>query len=130
VHCVAGVGDVPAGTGVHVPTVPVRLHATQAAAQPVLQQTPCSQYPEPHSVAVVQVTPLTFLPQIVPLQTNPAAQSAVVAQLVLQSPVVPQMYGEQADSPPATQVPLPSQRPPDVSVPAEQVSAPQTVPEA
>jgi hypothetical protein len=43
VHCVAGVGAVPAGTGVQVPTVPVRLQATHAAAQPVLQQTPCSQ---------------------------------------------------------------------------------------
>jgi hypothetical protein len=43
VHCVANVGAVPAGIGVHVPTLFVRLHATQAAAQPVLQQTPCSQ---------------------------------------------------------------------------------------
>jgi len=43
VHSVAGVGAAPAASGVHVPTVPVRLHATQAAAQPVLQQTPCSQ---------------------------------------------------------------------------------------
>ena len=75
------------------------------------------------------MVPLTFLPQMVPLQTNPAAQSAVVAQLVLQSPVVPQTYGEHDDSPPATQVPLPSQRPPAVSVPAVHVLAPQEVPE-
>jgi len=43
VHCVAGVGVVPAARGVQVPTVPVRLQDTHAAAQPVLQQTPCSQ---------------------------------------------------------------------------------------
>jgi hypothetical protein len=43
VHWVAGVGAVPAGTGEHVPTLPVRLHAWQMAAQPVLQQTPCWQ---------------------------------------------------------------------------------------
>jgi hypothetical protein len=43
VHCVAGVGAVPAATGEQVPTLPVRLQATQAAEQPVLQQTPCSQ---------------------------------------------------------------------------------------
>jgi len=43
VQPVAVVGAAPAANGVHVPTVPVRLHATQAAAQPVLQQTPCSQ---------------------------------------------------------------------------------------
>lgn len=42
-HCVAGVGAVPAATGEHVPTVPVRLQLLQTAAQPVLQQTPCSQ---------------------------------------------------------------------------------------
>lgn len=43
VHCVAGVGAIPAGTGEQVPTDPVRLHALQVAAQPSLQQTPCSQ---------------------------------------------------------------------------------------
>jgi hypothetical protein len=79
------------GTGVQVPTVPVRLQAWQVASQPVLQQTPCSQYPDPHSVAAAQVTPIPFFPQMVPLQTYPDAQSALVAQLVLQSPVVPQM---------------------------------------
>jgi hypothetical protein len=43
VHWVAGVGAVPAGTGEQVPTLPVRLHAWQEAAHPVLQQTPCWQ---------------------------------------------------------------------------------------
>jgi hypothetical protein len=37
----------------------------------------------------VQTTPVTFLPQIVPLQTNPLAQSAVVAHFVRQA-VAPQ----------------------------------------
>ena len=39
VHCVAGVGAVPAATGAHVPVAQVM----QAAAQPVLQQIPPSQ---------------------------------------------------------------------------------------
>ena len=43
VHWVAGVGAVFAGTGVHAPGEPARLQLMQAAAQPVLQQTPCSQ---------------------------------------------------------------------------------------
>jgi hypothetical protein len=43
VHWVAGVGAVPAATGEHVPTIVGRLQSWQAAAQPVLQQTPCSQ---------------------------------------------------------------------------------------
>jgi hypothetical protein len=81
----------PIGIGVQVPGVAVRLQAWQAASQPVLQQRPCSQYPEVHSVAPPQVTPIGFLPQMVPLQTKPAAQSALPPQLVLQSPFVPQM---------------------------------------
>ena len=39
VHCVAGVGAVPAATGTHVPVA----HVMQVAAQPVLQQMPPSQ---------------------------------------------------------------------------------------
>lgn len=42
-HWPPGLGAVPAGTGVQVPSVPVRLHATQVPAQPVLQQYPWSQ---------------------------------------------------------------------------------------
>jgi hypothetical protein len=43
VHCVAGVGAVPTGIDVHVPTVPVNAQLWQVAEQPVLQQTPCWQ---------------------------------------------------------------------------------------
>ena len=43
-HWVAGMsGGIPAAIGVHVPTDDARLHAWQAAAQPVLQHRPCSQ---------------------------------------------------------------------------------------
>jgi hypothetical protein len=42
-HCVATSGAAPAASGVHVPTAVARLQDTQAAEQPVLQQTPCSQ---------------------------------------------------------------------------------------
>jgi hypothetical protein len=43
VHWVAGVGAVLLGTGVQTPGDPARLQLLHAAAQPVLQQTPCSQ---------------------------------------------------------------------------------------
>jgi len=43
VHWVAVSGGMPLTIGVQVPAVPVRLQLWQAAAQPVLQQTPCSQ---------------------------------------------------------------------------------------
>jgi hypothetical protein len=43
-HWVVGLsGAIPAGIGVHVPTVPVRLQDRQAAEQASLQHTPCSQ---------------------------------------------------------------------------------------
>jgi len=56
VHCAAGVGAVPAATARHVPVA----HVMQVAAQPVLQQMPPSQYPDEHSIAVVQTAPLGF----------------------------------------------------------------------
>jgi hypothetical protein len=49
---------------------------------------------------VEQVVPVTFLPQIVPLQTKPLAQSAFVAHFVRQE-VAPQTYGLQFCSVPA-----------------------------
>jgi len=90
VHCVAGVGAVPAAIAVQVPTVPVRLQLMQLAAQPVLQQTPCWQYPDTHSAPVAQVAPFDFCVQTLPMQLYPATQSAAVVQLVLQL-VAPQM---------------------------------------
>ena len=68
-HWVARVGGWPAGMGEQAPGEPVRLQATHAAAQPVLQQVPCSQYPEAHSSASVHAPPFGFLAQIVAMQT-------------------------------------------------------------
>jgi hypothetical protein len=84
VHCVAGVGAVPLATLLQVPTVPVRLQLLHVAEQASLQQTPCSQYPDMHSAAVVQMAPLDFCTQTLPTQLYPGTQSALVAQLVLQ----------------------------------------------
>jgi hypothetical protein len=97
------------------------------------QQTPCWQNPDAQSPAPLQVVP-SALPaqwpgrqQIVPLQLAPEAQSASVAQLVLQSPPVPQTSGAQPVGVPETQSPTPSQRAPGVSVPPVQLSVPQEV---
>jgi hypothetical protein len=43
VHCVAGVGVCPAGTFVHVPTLPVTVHDLHVPVQAALQQTPWTQ---------------------------------------------------------------------------------------
>jgi hypothetical protein len=53
--------------------------------QTSLQQTPCWQRSELQSSAIVQVLPSGFLPQLPPLQTLPAPQSALVRQLVRQA---------------------------------------------
>jgi hypothetical protein len=67
-HWVDGVGAVPAATHEHVPIIPGRLQSRQAAAQPVSQQTPCSQYPDAHIAALVQAVPFVSCVQTLPMQ--------------------------------------------------------------
>jgi hypothetical protein len=126
VHCAAGVGAMPAGIGVQVPTVPARLQARQVAAQPVLQQTPCWQKPDLHIAADVHAVPFSSWVQTLPMQLKPATQSAAVAQLVLQF-VVPQTYGLHERSIPGAQAPAASHRPATRSAPAVHISIPHTV---
>jgi hypothetical protein len=83
-------GSSPAATSVHVPAVPVRLQERQLPVQAVRQQAPCSQKPLPHSAAVVQAAPLGRLPQLPPVQTLGATQSASAVQVARQDPVLPQ----------------------------------------
>jgi len=75
----------------------------------------------------VQAALSTFLVQIDPLQTNPLAQSALVAHFVMQ-PAPPHVYGLQFWRLDAPQMPDPSHFPPSVAVPAAQEFAPQIVP--
>lgn len=125
-HCVAGVGAVPAATGEQVPTLPVKLQLWQAAEHPVLQQTPCSQYPDVHIAADVQGVPFVSCVQTLPMQLKPAAQSAAEAQLVLQF-VVPHTYGLHDRSAPGAHVLVASQRGAGCSAPALHESVPHVV---
>ncbi len=52
-----GVPALPATIGLHVPTIPVRLHASQAPLHAVLQQTPSTQLPLPHWLAALHTAP-------------------------------------------------------------------------
>jgi hypothetical protein len=83
-------GSMLAGTAVQTPRLPARAHDVQIPVQAPAQQTPCWHDPEAHSVPAAQSAPFTFLPQIVPLQTLPPEQSALVAHAVRQVPAVPQ----------------------------------------
>lgn len=93
------------------------------------QQTPCWQVPVAHSLLTLQVAPITFLPQIVPLQTFPDEQSALLLQLTRQVPVVPHRYSLHETELAAVQVPAPSQCAAAVPVepPAVQVGSRHTV---
>jgi hypothetical protein len=84
-HWLAGVGAVPAGTELHVPTDPVSAHETQVPLQAVEQQTPCAQFPVLHSGPVLQLAPFGFLPQLIALvlQLLGEAQSVSAVQVVL-----------------------------------------------
>ncbi len=71
----------PAATGLHVPTLPATLHASQAPPQAVLQHTPSTQLPLPHWLAAEQVAPFVFLGTQAPAsQKLPLLQWASEAQ--------------------------------------------------
>jgi len=88
-HCPSG--SSPAGTSKQVPALPVIAHDRQVPVQAVRQQTPCSQKPLEHSFAAVHDAPLARLPQLPPLQTLGATQSASVAQVARHVPPVPHL---------------------------------------
>jgi hypothetical protein len=55
-----GLPELPEATGLHVPTLPGRLHASQEPLHAVLQHTPSAQLPLPHWLAAEQVAPADF----------------------------------------------------------------------
>ena len=80
-------GSWPAGTAVHVPTLPVSAHDWQVPVQAVAQQKPCAQKPELHSAAAPQAAPIGFLPQLPAMQVLGDVQSALVVHEVLHAEV-------------------------------------------
>jgi hypothetical protein len=81
----------PSDSGLQVPMLPLRLQASQAAPQAVVQQTPSAQKPLWHCRAEVQTVPFACLAAHCPvaLQKNPTAHSALVEQLAGQLEFVP-----------------------------------------
>jgi len=59
---------------VQVPCALLRAHDLHGPTQALLQQTPCAQKPDKHSVALLQEAPGIFLPHEFPLQTLGATQ--------------------------------------------------------
>ena len=112
-----------------VPTVPVSAHDWQVPPQAVMQQTPCAQLPDRHSPPAPQVTPMSFLAQLPPMQVNGETQSAFTVQVVLQAPV-PQAYGSHIDEVAAWQVPVPLHDRVDISVDPVQLAPAHWMPDA
>jgi hypothetical protein len=86
-HTPAG-SALPVGVFVQVPIVPASAHDWQEPLQPELQQTPCAQKLDWHSVAAEHEAPRGFLPHWLPLQTLPDWQLASTAHDMKQE-VVP-----------------------------------------
>jgi hypothetical protein len=88
-------GSAPTATNVQVPAVPVSPHDRQVPVQLELQQTPCWQRPDAHSVPPAQVVPSGFFVHWPALQMLGAMQSLFVAQVVRQVPLVLQLKAPQ-----------------------------------
>jgi hypothetical protein len=94
-----------------------------------LQQYPCAQKPESHSVAVVHAAPVGFNVHVPALQMLGATQSASAVQVVRQAaPAASHLYFPHALVVAAAQTPAPSQARDDVNVDPLQLAAAQDVP--
>jgi len=125
-HAVRGEMGAP-DTAVHVPTVPVRLHASHCPPQAELQHTPSAQLADEHSFAAVHVAPFAFFAVHVPaLQKSPETQSLSAVQ-ALRHAVVPQTYGAHDVVTAVGHVPAPSQPAATVATPPVQLAERQLV---
>jgi hypothetical protein len=102
-------GSVPTAANVQVPAVPVSAQDRHVPVQLELQQTPCWQSPDAHSVPAPQVIPSGFLVHWPALQMLGATQSVSVVQRVRQVPPVPQLKGAHEIAAAVWQTPAPLQ---------------------
>jgi hypothetical protein len=80
------VGSSPfAGTGWHVPALPLTAHDRQLGQLPDAQHTPSTQLPLVHSAPATQASPLGFNVHEPDRQKSPGVQSASPAQTVRQA---------------------------------------------
>jgi hypothetical protein len=93
-----------------------------------VQQTPCWQRPEAHSLPLTQAVPGVFFAHWLLMQTLGATQSASDEQVRRHLPFVPHWNGSHGSVDGAWQVPVPLQVCGDVYVACVQLSATQVVP--
>ena len=99
----------PAGTDVHVPRLLESAQVWQVVLHALLQQKPCAQNLDEHSLPSAQGWPLPLSPHepVVVLHSAGARQSAFVVHVVLHA-VVPHLNGKQAAAAGVTHAPTPS----------------------
>jgi hypothetical protein len=73
-------GSGPEATAVQRPIDPAMAHDWQVPVQAVVQQTPCSQFPDPHSGSAEQKAPIGLRPHELLVQTLPDEQSVLPVQ--------------------------------------------------
>jgi hypothetical protein len=98
----------PFGTSLHTPIVAASAHDWQVPLHAELQQTPCAQNFDRHSVPSAQVLPALLSPHEPAMQTAGVAQSASAAHEPLQT-LAPQRYGKHELDDGVTHAPTPSQ---------------------
>jgi hypothetical protein len=123
-------GSVPLAASMHCPSLPAIAHDLQVPAQAVVQQTPCAQIADAHSVPAVHEAPGGFGPQLPFTQAAPATQSAAVAQVERHLPSPPHRYWPHELPVAAPHSPAPSHSAANVTVEPAQLGALQIVPRA
>ena len=92
-HWLSSAGGMPAGTGAHMPALPGTSHFWQVPLQALLQQTPSTQKPEPHSSAQLQRSPMPFLSttawlhELGAISLNPVSNGPSFAPLSTRTPL-------------------------------------------
>ena len=98
--------------------------------QAVVQQTPCAQIVDAHSLPVAHAAPGGFGPQLPFTHAAPATQSADVAQVARHLPSPPHVYGAHELLVAAPHSPSPSHSAANVTVDPVQLGVLQIVPRA
>jgi hypothetical protein len=127
-HC--PIGSAPSGTSMHRPSLPAIAHDLQVPEHAAVQQTPCAQIADAHSLPPVQVAPGGFGPQLPLTHAAPATQSALVAQVDRHFPSLPHRYWPQELLVAVPHTPSPSHSAANVTVDPLQLCGLQIVPRA
>jgi hypothetical protein len=100
----------PAGVGVHLPSVAGRVQLRHAPVQALSQHTPSTQFPLMQSAFALHALPSLILPHDLLMQACPASHSLSARHEVLHSPATHRL-GLQLATPGGLHVPTPSQTP-------------------